>query len=186
VLVRSGLAETDVSRLSIGPDDLAVTTGAYASTRVLTVPDLVHDPREPGGFALLIDGAEPTRPAQRVELPSQPGSLVEVDVTGERSTDALAAAIDAVLTPQSPLLLRLLGTLAPGVLLPGFGGPELPPEVVLDHDSLSFATLSVDAIHRSARAEYIRAMANANTGELQQHQTTALGLAALEATVQEA
>jgi hypothetical protein len=184
VLVRAGMGEHDLDRLRIAPDDLTVTTGAIVAERVLNVPELVHDPREAGGFALLIDSAEPTKPAQRVDLPSPPGSLVEVDVTDETSTDALAAATQAVLTPGSPVMLRLLGTLAPGVLLPGFGGLELPPEVGLDLDSLRFATQSVDEMDRSARAEFLRAMANANTAELQQHQTTALGLAALDATVQ--
>ncbi|PRC48501.1 hypothetical protein C6A85_79515, partial [Mycobacterium sp. ITM-2017-0098] len=75
---------------------------------------------------------------------------------------------------------------APGVLLPGFSGPDrdLPNEVVLDVDSLSFATPSVDPADRSARAEFLRAMTYANTSELQRHQTTALGLAALDASAQ--
>jgi hypothetical protein len=153
---------------------------------VLTVPDLVHDPREPGGFALLIDSANPRAPVQQIDLPRQPGSIADVDVSDATDTDALADALEAVLTPGDPLLLRLLGTLAPGVLLPGFGGPDwsLPPEVVLDLDRLSFATPSVEATDQSARAEFLRAMAYANTHELQRHQTTALGLAALHASAQ--
>lgn len=184
VFVRAGLSETDLAQLSIGPDDLVVTTGATADDEILNVVDLVCDPRGVGGFALLIDGAEPTKPARRVDLPGQPGSLAELDVTDEMSADSLAAAIETVLTPQVPLLLRLLGTLAPGVLLPGFGGPELPPEVVLDLDSLSFAMPSVDDRDRSARAQFLRAMADADATELHRHQTAALGLAALDATVQ--
>lgn len=153
---------------------------------VLTVPDLVHDPRVPGGVALLIDSADPKAPVQRINLPGQPGSLVDVDVSDATDTDALAEALEAVLTPGDPLLLRLLGTLAPGVLLPGFSGPDrsLPPEVVLDLESLSFATTSVEPGDQSARAEFLRAMAYANVAELQRHQTTALGLAALRASAQ--
>lgn len=156
--------------------------------RVLTVPDLVHDPREPGGFALLMNSDRPEEAARHVDLPSQPGSLVELDVTDATNTDALAAALETVLTPGDPLLLRLVGTLAPGVLLPGFRGPDknLLVNVVLDLDSLSFATPSVDPTDHSARAEFLQAMAYANTPELQRHQTTALGLAALNASVQEA
>jgi hypothetical protein len=164
-----------------GPHVL-VRAGMAGDDRVLTAPALVHDPRDPGGFALWIDSADSTKAAQQIDLPSQPGSLVDVDVTDETSTDALAGAIEAVLTTEGPLMLRLLGTLAPGVLLPGFGGPELPPDVALDAESLSFATPPVDETDRSARAEFLRAMAYANTPELQQHQTTALGLAALDAT----
>jgi hypothetical protein len=182
VLVRADLNETDLGRLNIGSDDLVVTTGASVGSEVLTVRSLVHDPRDPGGFALLIDSADSTKPAQQIDLPNQPGLLVDVDVTDETSTDALAGAIEAVLATESPLMLRLLGTLAPGVLLPGFGGPDLPPEVVLDAESLSFATPPVDQTDRSARAEFLRAMAYANTPALQQHQTTALGLAALDVT----
>jgi hypothetical protein len=156
---------------------------AGADDGVLAVPDLVHDPRNPGGFALLIDSTKPQNAALHVEMPGQPGSLVDVDVTDETSTDALAAALQAVLTPGSPLLIRLLGTLAPGVLLPGFSGPDrdIPPEVALDLDELSFATMPVDPTDRSARAQFLEAMAYASTPELQRHQTTALGLAALGA-----
>lgn len=148
---------------------------------VLTVADLVHDPREPGGFALLIDSSNPRAPVQQIDMPQQPGSLVDVDVTEATDTEALADALEAVLTPGDPLLLRLLGTLAPGVLLPGFSGSDqnLPPEVVLDFDSLSFATPAVEPTDQSARAEFLRAVADANTPELQRHQTIALGLAAL-------
>lgn len=154
--------------------------------RVLAVPNLVRDPREPGGFAVLIDADKPEEPARRVDLPDQPGSLADLDVTDAAHTDALATALEGMLTPGDPLLLRLVGTLAPGVLLPGFSGPDrdLPSEVVLDVDSLSFATPSVDAADRSARAEFLRAMAYTNTSDLQRHQTTALGLAALDASAQ--
>ena len=175
-------------RVPDAPEPRVLVRAGMADDEVLTVPDLVHDPRESGGFALLIDSAEPKKPAQHVDLPSQPGSLVDIDVTDATNTDALAAALEAALTPGSPLLLRLLGTLAPGVLLPGFGGPDrnLPPEVVLDLDSLSFATPPVDPTDHSARAEFLHAMAYANTPEMQRHQTTALGLAALDASAQEA
>lgn len=154
--------------------------------RILAVPNLVRDPREPGGFAVLIDDADPEEPARRVDLPSQPGSLTDLDVTDAANTDELSAALEAVITPGEPLLLRLVGTLASGVLLPGFSGPDrnLPPEVVLDVDSLSFAMPAVDPADRSARAEFLRAVAYANTPEMRRHQTTALGLAALDASAQ--
>lgn len=153
---------------------------------VLFVPDLVHDPREPGGFALVIDSAKLNEPVRQVDIGRQPGSLVDVDVTSIPDTDSLDDALNAALTQGNPLLLRLHGTLAPGVLLPGFGDPDrhLPPEAVLDLDSLSFATPPVDPTDRSARAEFLQAMAYVNTPELQRHQTTALGLAALDASVQ--
>ena len=152
---------------------------------VLAVPDLVHDPREPGGCVLLIDSEATQKPAERVDVPGQPGSLVDVDVTELASTEEFDGALAAVLA-GGPMLLRLHGTLAPAVLLPGFGGPDrtLPPEVVLDLDGLGFAMPAVDPADRSARAEFLHAMAYANTPELQRHQTTALGLAALDASAQ--
>jgi hypothetical protein len=186
LLVRAEMSEADLDQVTIGPDDLVVTTGATVADRILTVPDLVHDPREAGGFALLVDGEDPTVAAQRVEMPGQPGALVELDVTDIPDTDAYATAVESAVTSQSPLVLRLLGTLGPAVLLPGFGGPELPPGVVLDLDSLTFGTVTVDDSDRSARAEFLRAMANTRTLELQRHQTTALGLAALDADIKEA
>jgi hypothetical protein len=185
LLVRAGMSEADLDRVTIGSDDLIVTTGATAAKGILRVPDLVHDPREAGGFALVVDGENPTVAARRVELPGQPGALVELDVTEITDTDAFAIAVESTLTSQSPLVLSLLGILGPAVLLPGFGGPEMPPGVVLDLDSLTFGTVTVDDSDRSARAEFLRAMAT-KTLELQRHQTTALGLAALDADVMEA
>lgn len=163
-----------------------IRAGAGGDGRILAVPNLVRDPREPGGFAVLIDGTSPEEPARRVDLPSQPGSLADLDITDAAHTDALAAAVEAVLTPGHPLLLRLVGTLAPGVLLPGFSGPDRnrPSDVVLDVDSLSYAAPSVDPADRSARAEFLRAMAHTNASDLHRHQTTALGLAALDASLQ--
>ncbi len=185
LLVRAEMSEADLDRVTIGPDDLVVTTGATVAERILTVPDLVHDPREAGGFALLVDGENPTVAAQRVEMPGQPGALVELDVGNITDTDAFAIAVESALTSQSPLVLRLLGMLGPAVLLPGFGGPELPPGVVLDVGSLTFGAVTVDDSDRSARAEFLRTMAT-KTLDLQRHQTTALGLAALDADVKEA
>ena len=163
------------------PRVLVRAEAADYDDRVLAVPHLVHDPREPDGFALLIDIARPSEPARRVDLPRQPGRAVDVDVTNTTETEALFIVLEEVLIPDEPMLLRLVGTLAPGVLLPGFGGPErtLPPGVVLDLESLTFSTPPVDPADHSARAEFIHAMAYANTPDLQRHQTTALGLAAL-------
>ncbi|WP_253875691.1 hypothetical protein [Mycobacterium asiaticum] len=185
LLVRAGMSDADLDRVAIGPDDLVVTTGVTGADTILSVPDLVHDPREAGGFALLVDGEKPTSAVQRVELPGPPGTLVEQDVTDIPDTDAFATALEWALTSQGPLVLRLIGTLGPAVLLPGFGGPALPPGVVLDLDSLTFGALTVDATDRSARAEFIRAMAETKTIDLQRHQTTALGLAALGSDVKE-
>lgn len=175
-----------VPRLPDAPGPHVLIRAGTADDRILAVPSLVRDPRETGGFAVLIDGDEPEAPARRVDLPNQPGSLADLDVTDAAHTDALAAALEGMLTPGDPLLLRLVGTLAPGVLLPGFSGPDrnVPSNVVLDVDSLSFATPPVDSSDRSARAEFLRAMAHSNTSDLQRHQTTALGLAALDASVQ--
>lgn len=176
-------------RVPIAPEPrVLVRAGVTDDDRVFTVPDLVHDPREPEGFALLIDSAQPGKAARQVDLPRQPGSLVELDVTDATNTDALVAALESVLTPGDPLLLRLVGTLAPGVLLPEFMGPDqnLPSDVMLDLDSLNFATPFVDPTDHSARAEFLQAMAYANSPDLQRHQTTALGLAALNVSVQEA
>jgi len=183
LLVRAGMSEADLERVNIGSDDLVVTTGGAVAQGILTVPDLVHDPREAGGFALVVDVKDPTVAAQQVELPGQPGALVELDVTDLADTDAFAAAVETALGSHSLVVLRVHGTLGAAVLLPGFGGPELPPGVVFDLDSLIFGALTVDDSDRSARAEFLRAMANTRSLDLQRHQTTALGLAALDADV---
>nr|WP_232004182.1 hypothetical protein [Mycobacterium gordonae] len=185
LIVRAAMNEADLDRVTIGPDDLLVSTGATVGQSILAVPDLVHDPREVGGFALVVDAENPTKGAQRVQLPGQPGVLVELEVTDIPDTDAFAAAVSSALTSQSPLVLRLLGTLGPAVLLPGFGGPDLPPGAVLDVDSLTFGALTLADADQSARAEFVRAMANTRPLELERHQATALGLAALDADAKE-
>jgi hypothetical protein len=111
---------------------------------------------------------------------------VDLDATTFPDTNAFAAAAESAITSPGPLVLRLHGTLGPTVLLPGFGGPALPPEVVLDLNSVTFGALTVEDSDRSARAEFLRAMGNTRTLDLQRHQTTALGLAALDADVEEA
>ncbi|GAA0406577.1 hypothetical protein GCM10009541_57120 [Micromonospora gifhornensis] len=184
MLVRAEMGEADLHRLSTRHDDLHVTTGTVMTEKILTIPDLVHDPRAAGGYALIVDGDDPNRPAERVDLPAQPGRLVEIDVTRLQTTDALAASIDSALKAEGPLLLRLTGTLAPPVLLPGFGGPELPPGVVVDLDPLIYGRTTPDSSDRGARAEFLRAMADIRTNELERHQSTALGLAALDANTQ--
>ncbi|MET8838061.1 hypothetical protein ABZV78_29700 [Micromonospora sp. NPDC004540] len=184
VLVRAGMGEADLDRLNMRHDDLHITTGTAMAGKILTVPDLVHDPRAAGGYALIVDGDDPNRPAERVDLPAQPGRLVEIDVARLQTTDALAASIDSALEVEGPLLVRLTGTLAPTVLLPGFGGPELPPGVVVDLDPLAYGRATPDSTDRSARSEFLRAMVDIRTNELERHQTTALGLAALDANAQ--
>jgi hypothetical protein len=181
LVVRAGMAEAELGRVATSPPDLFVTTGAAVAEGILTVPDLVHDPRTPGGFALLVDSEDPTSAAERVELPGRPGILVELDVTAIPDTDAFGAALESALAPNDLVVLRLEGTLSPAVLLPGFGGPELPAGVVLDRSAVTFGEQTVEDSDRTARAVFLRAMAHARTSGVQRHQTTALGLAALDA-----
>jgi hypothetical protein len=183
VLVRAGMGESDFERATVRRDDLLVTTGTGVAESVVTIPDLVHDPRDVGGYAVIVDGDDLTQPVQRVDLPAQPGRHADIDMARQESTDALAASLKEALNTQGPLLLRLVGELAPSVLLPGFGGPELPAGVVIDLDSLQYAEATPEPGDRSALAEFLRAMASSRTRELERHQTTAIGLAALAATV---
>lgn len=181
LIVRAGMAEADLGRVVTGPHERLVTTGAAVAERVLTVPDLVHDPRTLGGFALVVDSDDPTAGAARVEFPGRPGTLVELDVTELPDTEAFGAAVESALASRDLVVLRLTGTLSPTVLLPGFGGPDLQPGVVLDRSSMKFGEPTVEDSDRTARAVFIRAMANTKISGFQRHQTTALGLAALDA-----
>jgi hypothetical protein len=148
----------------------------------LAVPDLVHEPGEAGGSVLILDTR--TRSVETLEIPGQPGQILEVDVSAVESTAELAEAIAAASSTGSAeaVLMRLTGQLAARVLLPGFGGPELPPLTVLDLDSLQFRQLEVEAGDRSAQAEFVRALAGAGTSSMERHQTIALGLVALAET----
>jgi hypothetical protein len=181
LIVRAGMAEAELDRVATSPPDLFVTTGAAVAEGILTVPDLVHDPRTPGGFALIVDSEDPTSAAERVELPGRPGTLVELDVTEMPDTEAFGAAVESVLASDHLVVLRLKGTLSPAVLLPGFGGPELRSGVVLDRSAVTFGELTAEDSDRTARAVFLRAMAHTRTFGVQRHQTTALGLAALDA-----
>jgi hypothetical protein len=53
--------------------------------------------------------------------------------------------------------------------------------VVLDRTSVTFGELTPEDSDRTARAVFLRAMGNTRTSGVQRHQTTALGLAALDA-----
>jgi hypothetical protein len=168
-----------VDRLPLG--SWLITTGAREAGAAIVVSDLVHHPDEAGGFALVFDSDN--RHVDSVPIPGQPGSLVELDVTAVATTDQLEAALaTAVSSGEEPVMLRLVGELAPRVLLPGFGGPDLPPEVVMNFDYLQYGQLMVEVGDRSAQAEFVRAMAVNGADALALHQTTALGLTALAET----
>jgi hypothetical protein len=180
-LVRAGLSQVDIDRASLDLEERLVTTGATSGERVVTVPDLVHDPRVGGGCAVVVDANNPLTAARPVELPAQPGGIIDVDVTPLDSTEALAIAVGVASDVDGPVLLRLTGMLAPAVLLPGFGGPELRPGAIVDTSQLQFTEAFTDPSDRSARAEFVRALASSRTAPLELHQTRAIGLAALDA-----
>lgn len=148
----------------------------------LLVADLVHAPGDPGGVVLLLDPEDAEAAVEVIDVPGQPGRLVDLDVTSLENPEAFEMAIKNSASGEGPVLLRLSGRLAARILLPGFGGPELPPDTVLLADELAYAQAVPDASDRSTRAEFLRAMALTRGDERERHQTTALGLEALTAS----
>lgn len=168
VLARAGLDAVDVDRM--GTRD-----------RVLAVPDLVTAPGVPGGSFLVVDVADPAV-VDVVELPTRPVGVVDVVVDALETTEELGAALIAASMESSPVVLRLKGALAPRVLLPGTGGPDLAWGQTMDLDALTYAVATPDTSDRSTRAEFLRAMTASRAEGRERHQTTALGLAALDAS----
>jgi hypothetical protein len=175
--LRAGLSEADLG--AFAPGDRAVTTGGEGSDRMLAVPDLVHRPGDAGGWALLVDRGRADIGGERIHILGQPGASVQLDVTELKSPEAFRIALRAAVDGVGPVQLRLIGQLGPRVLLPGFGGPDLPANAVLDAQSVRYAVEVPERSDQSTLAEFLRAMALARGDERERHQTTALGLTAL-------
>lgn len=159
-----------------------VATTGPASDGVLSVPDLVGSPGAEGGWGLIIDLDEADAEGERVHLPGQPGQNTDVDVSRLRDPADFAEALKKASQGAGPVVISLIGSLAPSILLPGFGGPEIPAAVVLDLSGLQYAVAAPEPTDRSTRAEFLRAMATTRGDERERHQTTALGLRALESS----
>ena len=175
--LRAGLSGAEFG--DFAPGDRAITNGTEGSDRMLAVPDLVHQPGAAGGWALLVDIGRADIARERIYLPGQPGTSVQLDVTELTTPDAFRAALVAAGDGVGPVQLRLVGQLGARVLLPGFGGPDLPANVVLDARTLRYAVEVPASSDLSTLAEFLRAMALARGSDLERHQTTALGLTAL-------
>ncbi|MDN5895334.1 MAG: hypothetical protein L0H93_15085, partial [Nocardioides sp.] len=180
ILVRAGLSEGDLGGLAAG--DRVVGSGGAENLEMHVVTDLVHGPGAPGGSALLVNVQDAGDGAEVLGLPGQPGSLVDLDVTTLEIQEEFEAVVNSACSHEGPVLLRLSGELPSQILLPGFGGSDLAPDVLVDASALSYASEVPEASDRSTRAEFIRAMALTRGDERERHQTTALGLKALSAS----
>lgn len=175
-VLRPALTEDEAIRLQAHGQVITSGTAAEGS---LSVPDLVRAPGTDGGWGFIVD-LEDGGEAERVQLPPQPGAAATLDVSSSNGQSEFAEALTQAAQQDGPVVVSLIGLLAPSVLLPGFGGPQLPPNVVLDLTSLRYAAETPEPTDRSTRAEFLRAMATTRGDERERHQTTALGLRALE------
>lgn len=179
IWVRASLPEGDLPGRDQEP---VVSSSVPGRDRLVVVPDLVHQPGEAGGAVLLVDVEEGLADVDTIGLPGQPGALVELDVTGRVTQEEFDADFKVACVGEGPVLLRLAGELAAPILLPGFGGPDVPLDVSVDVSGLRYAVEVPEAADRSTRAEFLRAMALTRGDERERHQTTALGLVALSAS----
>ncbi len=163
------------------PTELFITSGPtfHAEEGVFVAPHVVQEPGATGSNALLLDLTDEGVNAQIVSLPPQPGSRAELDVTPLLSTASLGRALASASRGRTPVHLSLVGTLAPGVLLPGSGGPMPSEDVQLDLSALEYADPPHRAGDHSMIAEFLRAMADSPDDARTRHQVTALGLQAL-------
>jgi hypothetical protein len=178
-LLRPSLTQDQAEKLR---DHGRVATTGAASEAVLSVPDLVRAPGTEGGWGLIIDLDEADAEGERVHLPQQPGRTTSLDMSGLRDPAEFAEALTTVGQEAGPVVVSLTGSLGPSMLLPGFGGPEIPTAVVLDLSGLRYAVETPEPSDRSTRAEFLRAMSTTRGDERERHQTTALGLRALESS----
>lgn len=182
VVVRAAL-EPDAAA-TLGIDSWVVTSGDTHEPprRVYVLPDLVQVPGAEDGWGLLLDLDDLAGGAERVTFSGRPGVCVDVDVSSLDDSQRFAAAVAGAGGSPGPVLLRLIGVLPPSLLLPGFGGPDLPTGAVLDLTGLRYGVETPEPTDRSTRAEFLRAMALTRGEARERHQTTALGLRALESS----
>lgn len=170
---------------ALARDARLVTSAApeKAIEGVLAVPDLVRTPGTSGGWGLLVDLSDAESSEERVDIPEQPGSHIELNMSRLRDTADFELALKQVADAPAPVIVRLTGSVAPSILLPGYGGPEIAEEVAVQLTDLRFEIEIPDSGDRSTRAEFLRAMALTPGDELERHQTTALGLQALASSM---
>lgn len=181
--VRAGLSAIEFGGLT--PGDRLVSSGSAPSDHPLAVTDLVHEPGGAGGNALLMDAGGPDAGIEIIRLLGQPGATTHIDVTSLETQEEFDSAITKACSGDGPVQVRLSGELAARILLPGFAGPEIAADVIVEMSSLRYAVEVPDPADRSTQAEFLRAMALTRGDERERHQTTALGLRALSASATE-
>ncbi|MDR7187161.1 hypothetical protein J2X85_004231 [Microbacterium trichothecenolyticum] len=112
-------------------------------------------------------------------------AAARLDVSTVRDDNGLRALFAAAARSAVPwTVIKLTGTLAPGVLLPSTAGwSSARPEIVIDESEVDFAFAAPDSADRTALAEFLRSIADEPVDDRTRHQAIALGLAALNAPV---
>lgn len=185
VWVRAGKGSESVPRAGDTTTELLITSGqtSHLGDGVLVAPQLIQGPAAAESHALLVELTDEKVDARLVALSNPPGDYVDLDVTPLTSTQALDRALRQANAGAgqgtTPVYLSLVGTLAPGVLLPELGGATLGEAVHLDLSGLTYADPPRRSGDHSMIAEFLRAMAESPDDARTRHQVTALGLRAL-------
>ena len=182
LLVRPGLAfPSDEPASDLGVH--VVTSGPSTllhPTRTVLGP-LLPPVGSPSGGAVVIELHPSGEVAQRV-LQVGEGLGGDVDLTPHRSQAEVDTAISTAVARAEPWsIVRLVGLLAEGILLPGTSGLEPSRiDVVVDHSPLDFEITEPRASEHGSRAEFLRGLGRADEPDDERHQAIALGLRALE------
>lgn len=189
VLVAEGIPEDRASAWSgLRATRHVITTGGpeLSSPGVTMLATVNSDVGDPFGSAAFINidfgGAFSV---ERLTVLEGAPSTVPLDVSAAHDENELRALIADAANSAAPWsVIKLTGTLAPGVLLPSTAGwSPLRPEIVIDESEVGFAFTALDSTDRTALAEFLRSIDDEPADDRTRHQAIALGLAALNASV---
>lgn len=162
-----------------------VTTGLpvdRSGSELTVVGDLVPElGRQTAPITRLVVDDEGAAQLRDLPLGEPVGGRMTLDLTGIPTTAALRTST-AQAQQRLPRwgVLELTGTVGHGVLLPGMDEDmEVREDIVVRHESLTYAFHEPSPTDRSTAAEFVRALMRGDEPEAQRHQAIALGLLAM-------
>ena len=183
LIVRAEIAEPAEYAHRLPSHAHLITSGSdfQSDDRCTVLEALVSGHPSDVAQGVLIDVSASETRQEIVEFPGSVGVAAMLDVSQFETTEELEGALRRHSEAESsPVFVELTGQLQTHVLLTDLRGREPFRSMAFNFDRLAYAAEIPDSADRTTRAEFLRAMAGVGSSERERHQTTALGLCALD------